>query len=80
MGTRDRWGASLILPWRCRPTWPSVEPLGSDHCACWDEMHNDLQIMGSTQPNESNSVSSQPQALSSKHGASYNNFLLISSG
>lgn len=80
MGTRDGWEASLISPRQCWPTWPSVEPLGSDHSACWDEMHNDLQIMGSTQPNESSSVSGQQQASSSKNGASYNNFLLVSAG
>lgn len=80
MGTRESWGASLISPWQHKPMQPSVEPLGSDHSACWDEMHNDLQIMGSTQPNESSSVSSQQQASSSKNGASYNNFLLVSSG
>lgn len=80
MGARDGWEASLIRPRQCKPTRPSVEPLCSDHGACWDEMHNDLQIMASTQPNESDFVSSQPQASSSKNGASYNNFLLVSSG
>lgn len=80
MGTRENRGVSLISPWQRKPTWPSVEPLGSDHSTCWDEMHNDLQIIGSTQPNESDAVSRQAQTSSGKNRASCNNFLLVSSG